>query len=116
MARDPSEVLEELEGMGYTFKALKDQLSVLPTNIPPEHVALIREHQRDIHHIVGHRARCGGRDRLEQLRQFVPKLWRIVRLRDGRSGLVWGVSPRGVMVSLGPTLPIITVDPKEIEA
>jgi len=109
------QVLAHLESLGYKFDAEKDQIAVTPSNIPEEHVALIRKHQQDIHHILTSRAKCGGKDRLELLRRFAPKLWQMVELTDGRKGLIWGISPYGIMVSLGPKKPILTLNPEDIK-
>ncbi|MBW7929172.1 MAG: hypothetical protein H3C58_14030 [Fimbriimonadaceae bacterium] len=53
-------------------------------------------------------------DELSALRRLCPKFWDIVELRDGRTGLLWGVSRYGVAVWLDPHGPISTIDPRDV--
>lgn len=53
-------------------------------------------------------------DELDALRKLCPRFWDVVELRDGRTGLLWGVSRYGVAVWLDPSGPISTVDPREV--
>lgn len=110
------DLIDKLEAEGFQLEALQGELKVTPSKLAPQLLQQLVSLQEDVYHLLRQRAMCGGKDRLELLRVLAPKIWQVVKLNDGRSGLLWGVSPRGVMVSLGPTLPIITVDPKEIEA
>lgn len=52
-------------------------------------------------------------DSLAELRVFCPRLWDPVTLHDGRSGLLWGVTARGVSV-LSTVGPILTMVPERV--
>lgn len=115
MKSDAAALLERLEADGYVLEALPGELRIAPTPTSAELTQQLTVHQADLHHILTSRAKCGGKDRLELLRRFAPKLWQMVELTDGRKGLMWGISPYGIMVSLGPKKPILTLNPEDIK-
>lgn len=53
-------------------------------------------------------------DELAALRRLCPRFWDVVETKDGRVGLLWGVSRYGVAVWFDPRDRISLVDPREV--
>jgi len=79
--------------------------------LPPLSVPDVPSHSRSR---IGRTEKPSG-DTLSHLRRLSPNLWRTVRIRDGRVGLLWRVGPLDVAVSFDPSGPILTLSPSEVE-
>ena len=53
-------------------------------------------------------------DELAAARRLCPRFWDVVETKDGRVGLLWGVSRYGVAVWFDPRGLISLVDPREV--
>lgn len=105
------ELLGELSVRGYRLRVVDQRLQIAPPTVPPDLLRQVRAHKEDLIRYLDQRPKP---DSLEELRRFAPSIWRLARISDGRRGIIWGVTARGVLVSLGVAAPILTLNPDDV--
>jgi hypothetical protein len=108
------ELMIEAESLGIKLFIEGGRLGCRP-KAPEEFRAKIIAHKDALFELVlaGERP-PEGVDSIDALRRFLPGLWKLVKISDGRVGLLWGVHARGVVVSLGPKMGLLTLDPDKV--
>jgi len=110
-------ILAEARDAGFTISAASDgTVRVRPAGLPTELREKIREAKEDLLTYLRTHPRPSEPDSdfLTGLRRFAPALWQTARM-DGGLVLVWGVTSHGVVVSPGPGMALLTVDPADLE-
>lgn len=111
------ELLERLEAQGVSVSLEGDQLRIKSTRpITPDVVEQVASQKQGLIAFLSERIGAERRARVpcaewERLRRLGPLLGRAVEL-DGRSVLLWGLSPRGALVDTGVV--ILNVDPRDL--
>ena len=109
-----SSLLRQLEAMGFTLRIEGDQLRYRPATMDPELLERVREHKPELLKLLSGRSRRRPPDaKFESIRALLPDFWKVFRTLDGRCGLLWGISARGVMLDIGGF--IYTVEPHELQ-
>ena len=105
-------IVEDMEARGYSLQIDGDAIVVKPRNLPADLEPDIRAHRDDVFEFL--RVRSRKPDSLEGLRKFLPDLLRLVQTSDGKVGLLWGVYPSVVCVSLPPYGCVVRYSPSEV--
>ncbi|MGI8924870.1 MAG: hypothetical protein ACR2HJ_12745 [Fimbriimonadales bacterium] len=105
-------LIDRLQRQGYRFSLDGERVFIRP-ELTEDALQLLREHKPEVVRVLQRKRRFGkaAPDTLEELRKYCPKLFDVVRLQDGREGLLWGVTARGLIVSFDPSGVLYTVDP-----
>lgn len=102
--------------LGYTVTPCGDRIQVIPDNIPRELLdRLVRQREG-----VLALARMAGRGKGQEesfagLKALLPSLWEPVRLPNGETGVLWGVTARGVLAHAFPTGPVVSYSPEDVQ-
>lgn len=109
-------LLSTLREQGYKISVQGELLRVEPSNLTAENVSFIQEHYELVHTIVS-AEQClrNEGNKLCQLKQLCPAIWEPASLKDGRTCLIWGITPRGVIVMPEDMHALITVDVSDIQ-
>lgn len=108
-------ILRELEALGYQLRVEGDQIRFKPAAMAPELMKRVREHKPVVLRLLALRSsRKPPGARFESLRAMLPTFWEVYETRDGRKGILWGVTARGVLLDIGGF--IYAVEPDEVGA
>jgi len=105
------ELIQEVRRLGADLVLCDGRIRARPKGVLTEP---LREEVRRLKPDLVRLLAAPPEDELPALRRLCPKFWDIVELRDGRTGLLWGVSRYGIAVWLDPSGPISTIDPREV--
>lgn len=105
-------IVEDMEARGYSLQVEGETIWVKPRSLPPDLEPEIRAHRDDVFEFL--RLRSRKPDSLEDLRRFLPGLLQLVQTSTGEVGLLWGVYPSVVCVSLPPYGHIVRYNPSDV--
>lgn len=109
------ELLRVCEQRGIDLRVEDGQLLAGPQDrLDAATLELIRRHREELRHALSD-GRSQPPTSLDALRKLCPLIWRDVVTADGRRGLLWSLSPYGVVVSFGPKGPLYTLDASDVE-
>ena len=109
-------LIPRVQDLGYTVTPCGDRIQVIPDNIPRELLdRLVRQREG-----VLALARMAGRGKGQEesfagLKALLPSLWEPVRLPNGETGVLWGVTARGVLAHAFPTGPVVSYSPEDVQ-
>jgi len=108
------EILRAAKSMGVELLVVDGVIRATPPGRLNEQLkTAIRERKTDLIRVIGRRAAPSD---LDELRRLWPLMWRDVVTVDGRRGLLWSISPYGVVVSFGPGEPLYTLSAADVFA
>lgn len=116
MSDSPARVFGELRQLGYSVVPIGDRLQIVPADVPAALLDRVIRHKDGVLALarIGQSNAEDQASSLEGLRQWLPALWGTVQLADGTTGILWGVTARGVMVSRTPKGPIVCYPAEEV--
>lgn len=117
MIDSAARIVGDIKELGYRV-VVRDGKLLVPKTLPRSMRDRISVRRAEVVRIVQLNQEAAQRqadpDRVRALRRFMPNLLADVRVKDGRTGLLWGLSPRGVLVIVEPCGIVIAFDPEEV--
>lgn len=117
MNDSPMAIVHDLLQRGFDTRIHDGRICITPDNVPTDLLAALLRHREEVLKLLWSREEQKRHEATQYLaiRRFLPSFLEPIKLIDGQTGILWGVTGRGVHVSCCPGGPIITYRGDEVE-